>query len=115
MGGMQLGSATDMKFLRCRHGRLAPVQGGEAGSAFEYGRLEIVLRGFWSDVCSTEAFTPDSAQVACMALGSDGGASLEVAEPFRLNTQGEVRLCHAACDPHACGMPSNCQHPAAVT
>eukprot|EP00892_Ulva_mutabilis_P008274 jgi/Ulvmu1/5819/UM025_0076.1 len=47
-----------------------------AGVAFEYGRLEIFIRGFWSTICDTESFTPDSAQVACRLLGYDGGAPL---------------------------------------
>lgn len=65
------------------------LQGGGSGAAFEYGRLEMFLRGFWSDICSTEAFTPDSAQVACKVLGYDGGVSLEFPEPFH-GAQGEV-------------------------
>eukprot|EP00892_Ulva_mutabilis_P012285 jgi/Ulvmu1/9429/UM051_0057.1 len=47
-----------------------------AGAGFEYGRLEIFVRGFWSTICDTESFTPDSAQVACSLLGYDGGAPL---------------------------------------
>ena len=53
------------------------LMGGEAGPGYEYGRLEIFLKGFWSTVCDTESFTPDSAQVACRALGHEGGAALE--------------------------------------
>eukprot|EP00892_Ulva_mutabilis_P012290 jgi/Ulvmu1/9433/UM051_0061.1 len=47
-----------------------------AGAGFEYGRLEVFIRGFWSGICDTESITPDSAQVACRDLGFDGGASL---------------------------------------
>ena len=54
---------------------------GQAGSGFEYGRLEIFLRGIWSTICDFESFTPDSAGVACRVLGFDGGAPLE----FRTN------------------------------
>jgi len=73
------------------------LMGGEAGSAFEYGRLEIFLRGFWSNVCSTEVFTPDSAAVACRALGYDGGASLQFPQPFQFLADDQVqwRLLHS--------------------
>ena len=50
---------------------------GQAGPGFEYGRLEIFLRGIWSTICDYESFTPDSADVACRILGFDGGAPLE--------------------------------------
>ena len=50
---------------------------GQAGPGFEYGRLEIFLRGIWSTICDYESFTPDSAAVACRILGFDGGATLE--------------------------------------
>eukprot|EP00892_Ulva_mutabilis_P004968 jgi/Ulvmu1/2843/UM144_0008.1 len=50
---------------------------GETGPAYEYGRLEVFVRGFWSTVCDTESFTPDSAQVACRILGYEGGAALK--------------------------------------
>eukprot|EP00892_Ulva_mutabilis_P004965 jgi/Ulvmu1/2840/UM144_0005.1 len=55
---------------------------GHAGPAYEYGRLEIFLRGFWSTICDTESFTPDSAQVACRLLGYDGGAALKFLTAF---------------------------------
>lgn len=58
------------------------LQGGEAGPSYEYGRLEIFLRGFWSNICSLDTFTPDSARVACAALGFGGGASLIFPTPF---------------------------------
>lgn len=67
------------------------LMGGEAGAAFEYGRLEVFLRGFWSNVCSTEVFTPDSAAVACRALGYDGGASLQFLQPFRFLENNQVQ------------------------
>ena len=50
--------------------------GGSAGPGYEYGRLEIFARGFWSNVCNNNRFTPDAAQVACRAFGYDGGAAL---------------------------------------
>lgn len=59
---------------------------GQAGNAYEYGRLEIFLRGVWSAICDVESFTPDSAKVACTILGYDGGAPLE----FRPTTFGGV-------------------------
>ena len=64
-------------------GQLRLMEGG-AGAGFEFGRLEIFLRGFWSNICSgvSESFTQDSAQVACRLLGFDGGASVVFRQPF---------------------------------
>lgn len=59
--------------------------GGGEGEGYEYGRLEIFLRGLWRTVCDSAGFTPDSAKVACTALGFDGGALLDFT--------GEVRFC----------------------
>lgn len=56
--------------------------GGSSGPGFEYGRLEIFARGFWSNVCRAGRFTPDAAQVACRALGYDGGAALRFIQPY---------------------------------
>ena len=70
------------------------LQGGEAGPSYEYGRLEIFLRGFWNNICSTEAFTPDSARVACSALGFDGGASLWFPRPF--SSDNLVGTCYSS-------------------
>lgn len=68
------------------------LEDGAAGAAFEYGRLEIFVRGFWSNICDVEAFTPDSAQVACRALGYDGGSALKFRVPFqRSRIESEVR------------------------
>ena len=50
---------------------------GQDGPGFQYGRLEIFLRGVWSTICDYESFTPDSSDVACRNLGFDGGAALE--------------------------------------
>eukprot|EP00892_Ulva_mutabilis_P005584 jgi/Ulvmu1/3398/UM016_0014.1 len=50
---------------------------GESGPGYEYGRLEIFIRGFWSSVCDVHGFTPDSAQVACTILGYDGGSAID--------------------------------------
>eukprot|EP00892_Ulva_mutabilis_P004970 jgi/Ulvmu1/2845/UM144_0010.1 len=58
------------------------MMGGEERESFAYGRLEIFVRGFWSSVCDAAGFTPDAAQVACRAVGYDGGASLEFRQPF---------------------------------
>eukprot|EP00892_Ulva_mutabilis_P011614 jgi/Ulvmu1/8825/UM049_0005.1 len=58
------------------------LQDGDAGPAYEYGRLEVFSRGFWSNVCSDRRFTPDTAQLACRALGFDGGAAPYFAQPF---------------------------------
>lgn len=57
---------------------------GEAGPGYEYGRLEIFLRGFWSNICDSNGFTPQSARVACTILGYDGGASLDVGEVWQV-------------------------------
>ena len=54
----------------------------DPGGRFEYGRLEIFARGFWSNVCNNGRFTPDSAQVACRALGYDGGAVLRFTQSY---------------------------------
>ena len=62
-------------------GSVRLASGGE-GPGYEYGRLEVFLRGFWSNVCNMDGFTPDSAQVACRALGFAGGASLQFFQPF---------------------------------
>jgi len=55
---------------------------GDSGPGYEYGRLEIFLRGFWSTVCDEEGFTPNSAAVACRILGFDGGAALRFQVPY---------------------------------
>lgn len=58
-----------------------------AGSAdparlWEYGRLEIFMEGYWSNVCSIPGFNPAAAQVACRALGYDGGAAIRIAPAY---------------------------------
>eukprot|EP00892_Ulva_mutabilis_P005898 jgi/Ulvmu1/3680/UM017_0096.1 len=55
---------------------------GTAGTGYEYGRLEVFLRGFWSNVCNNDRFTPDAAQVACKAFGYDGGAALRFTQSY---------------------------------
>ena len=64
-------------------GQIRLADGG-SGSGYQYGRLEVFLRGFWSAVCNgeDENFTPDSAQVACKILGFEGGASLVFRQPY---------------------------------
>eukprot|EP00892_Ulva_mutabilis_P007273 jgi/Ulvmu1/4918/UM202_0003.1 len=65
------------------------LMGGQSGPAYEYGRLEILLRGIWSSICDRPSITPDSAQLACRLLGYDGGAALEFrgAYVFRFDSQ----------------------------
>lgn len=62
---------------------------------FEYGRLEIFARGFWSNVCNNDRFTPDSAQVACKALGYDGGAALRFTQSYA-ESLSPVRDCRVS-------------------
>ena len=66
---------------------------GSAGPGYEYGRLEIFARGFWSNICNYDRFTPDSTQVACRALGYDGGAALRFTQPYA-STLNKVLHCH---------------------
>lgn len=61
---------------------------------FEYGWLEIFAQGFWSNICNNDRFTPDSAQVACRALGYDGGGSASLHTVIRSVTESGVRLLH---------------------
>lgn len=56
--------------------------GADPQGEFEYGRLEIFERGFWSNICSNGRFTPEAAQVACRALGYDGGAPLRFTQAY---------------------------------
>ena len=63
-------------------GSLRLTKGG-SGPGFEYGRLEIFLNGFWSDICSDTQFTPNSAAVACRILGYDGGSRLLFTIPYQ--------------------------------
>ena len=63
---------------------------GSAGAGYEYGRLEIFERGFWSNVCNNDRFTPDAAEVACRALGYDGGAALRFTQSYA-NSLSPVR------------------------
>ena len=73
-------------------GRLRLMEGA-SGPGYQYGRLEILLRGFWNTVCDREGFTPDSAQVACKALGFDGGAALEFRQEHSSSGgENEVRV-----------------------
>ena len=67
-----------------RDGDLRLVE-GDSGPGYEYGRLEIFLRGFWSTICDTDGFTPDSAAVACKMLGYGGGAALKFKVPYSQN------------------------------
>lgn len=58
---------------------------------YEYGRLEVFAQGFWSKVCSADRFPPNSAQVACRALGYDGGVALWFTEAYT-NSLKPVRV-----------------------
>ena len=49
---------------------------GQRTNNYEFGRLEVFLNGFWSNIWDKESFTPDSAVVACRILGYDGGTSI---------------------------------------
>ena len=73
---------------------------GRAGPNYEYGRLEVFMRGFWSNVCNNDRFTPDSAQVACRVLGYDGGAALRFTPPATQSLD-RVRHIHAKMHMHA--------------
>ena len=67
---------------------------GSSGPGYEYGRLEIFVRGFWSTVCDKKGFTPDSALVACRALGYEGGTVLQFTQAYsrgRASLENEVR------------------------
>ena len=66
--------------------------GGTAGAGYQYGRLEIFLRGFWSNICNADVFSPAAAAVACAALGFDGGAALEFYQPYNGDSVSLVRL-----------------------
>ena len=65
---------------------------GEKTSTFEYGRLEIFLNGFWSNICDIESFTPDSAQVACSILGYDGGTPLNFRQAYIVGSDRESQV-----------------------
>ena len=71
------------------------LMNGSSGNGYEYGRLEIFARGFWSNVCNNDRFTPDAAQVACRALGYDGGAALRFTQSYA-NSLSQVRV-HDLC------------------
>eukprot|EP00892_Ulva_mutabilis_P008801 jgi/Ulvmu1/6293/UM288_0001.1 len=63
---------------------------GEAGPDFEYGRLEVFSNSTWGSVCDRLGFTTASAQVACSALGYDGGAPLRFLQPYVRNGENTV-------------------------
>ena len=67
------------------------LTGGGTGAGYEYGRLEIFLRGFWSNICDLDSFTPASGQVACRALGYDGGGPLEFRQELSFGARNEVK------------------------
>eukprot|EP00892_Ulva_mutabilis_P005579 jgi/Ulvmu1/3393/UM016_0009.1 len=64
-----------------REGNLRLAE-GDSGPGYEYGRLEIFVRGFWSTICDQLGFTPDTALLACSLLGFDGGAALRFRTPY---------------------------------
>ena len=66
---------------------------GSAGPGYEYGRLEIFERGFWSNVCNNDRFTPDAAEVACRALGYGGGAALRFTQSYASSLSPVRSIC----------------------
>ena len=80
-------------------GRLRLADGnGSVTQGFAFGRLEVFLRGFWSNVCSPveRPFPPESAKVACRGLGYDGGETLLFGLPYSSGLDSPV--CHSAFD-----------------
>lgn len=76
--------------------RLAGVDPGRVAAIPDasYGRLEIFMNGFWSTVCDRNGFTPDSAKVACKALGWKGGVPVNFLQPYSaefVSEENEVR------------------------
>ena len=63
---------------------------GQSGPGYEYGRLEVFRRGFWGNVCGVAGFPPESAQVACAALGYDGGSPLRFPVPYQVDSANQV-------------------------
>lgn len=70
-------------------GRLR-LEDGQSGPGYEYGRLEIFLRGLWTGVCDASNLTPDAALVACKILGFDGGAALQFRSPYSFGSESQV-------------------------
>ena len=66
--------------------------GGDSGPGFEYGRLEVFLRGFWSSICNVGGFSSGSAAVACSALGYAAAASLTFPQAFNPPTENQVSV-----------------------
>ena len=63
----------------------------DAGGAWEYGRLEVLINSIWSvveDELSVQDFGHRGAQVACRSLGFAAGAQLLVGQssPFPAST-----------------------------
>lgn len=76
------------------NGRLRLVAGrGSVSEGFAFGRLEVFLRGFWSNICSDvqTPFPPESAKVACRGLGYDGGEPLLFGLPYSSGLDSPVR------------------------
>jgi len=73
---------------------------GQAGPGYEYGRLEIFRRGFWSTICDRPSISPDAAGVACRILGYDGGAGLQFRGAFERSFENEVTLQHSVVHCH---------------
>lgn len=67
------------------------LMGGARAPGYRYGRLEVFVRGFWSNVCAADGLTPASAQVACRALGFPGGAALEFSPAYSGAAASHVR------------------------
>lgn len=76
---------------------------GGAGPEYQYGRLEIFIRGFWSAVCDKKGFTPAAALVACRALGFDGGAAIQFIQSYGGSAENEVLSLSSASLLDCCG------------
>ena len=64
---------------------------GSSGPGYEYGRVEIFRRGFWSTICDVEPNRPDTAgPVACKMLGYSGGTALRFNNGFRFPSENDV-------------------------
>ena len=100
---------TRLQALRgaARDDQLRLVAGG-AGAGYEFSRLEIFLRGFWSNICDLDSFTPATGQVACRALGYDGGGPLEFRQELSFGEANEVISRSFPAPQHICTPCTGC-------
>jgi len=68
---------------------------GEAGAAFQYGRFEIFLRGFWSNVCSVDGFSRPMRRSPARPRASAVAPSSPLFQPY-ISTPASVRRQHHA-------------------